>query len=298
MTFDVSLSGILLDGFATAQTMIPKNMKRYNERFAGGREAVLSIIRGGSTGTVGVYGMDLINPWRANAAPAGAAPAGALQTNSQVFRGDGVTQVFDATGIAYTAFSNYNWHIDYHQFDRKPAPASQAGVYAGWTVAADSGTGTNITFPTETFQGNGVTTLFTTATPADLYFGPGVTFPPSTAAVPAYLAPSVYVGGVLQSPTTYTLLASTPATTEPTLSFVTITFGTAPVSGTNNITIQWAPVNGMEFGVMYTGAPTILWAPSTQQFKRIVTPSYDRLWTVLAATPSTTSVYMDAIGKG
>jgi hypothetical protein len=295
---DQSLSGIILDAYAAAITTTPKNMKRYNERFSGGKEAVVTIQRLAATGTCAVYGMNVCDPWRGNNAPAGPVPAGALQTQTQVFRGDGVTQVFDATGIPYVGISNYNWMVELDAFDRKVAPASQSGVYTGWTIAADAGTGTNLTFGTDTFSGDASTTAFTTKTPAALYFGEGTTYPPSSAALPAYLAPTVSIGGVVQAASTYTLTASTPATTEPGNSVVVVTFNTAPASGSSNVTIAWAPRNGLEFALMYVPSPVTIWAASTQVFKRIITPSYDRIWAVLATSPVATSVYVDAFGKG
>jgi hypothetical protein len=102
---------------------------------------------------------------------------------------------------------------------------SKLRIYTG-SAWADTATATPVSYNTQSFSGNGSTTSFTLSS------------------APAALnATEVFISGVRQVPTTiYTLSGST------------LTFTTAPASGTNNIYVRWT--NSITVGVPNDGSVT------------------------------------------
>ncbi len=271
---------------STAATYKPINTKRVSERVCAGKPCILRGKRAGATGTVAVYGVNLSNPWRSNVADANTAFDGPVgQAVTQVLRGDGSTLAF-ATTLTYAAFSNYNWHIDLHQFDRYPAEHFVTGVADGWEISNVGGLAT-FTWTSVAQNGDGTTVAFTSKMDYAAY-APGTTSPPSSAG--GYLVPIVKIGTSLK-------VIGTDYTVDSNAGLVRITFTSAPATGTGNVHIDFAPVNGMEFGVVFSGTPKTIWAAATAQFFDVETPSYDRLWAVLASSPSASWVTMESTGQ-
>lgn len=135
-----------------------------------------------------------------SASNSAASAASSLSTFRGVYYGSYATDpALDPNGAAMTAGDLY-----YN------TTSSSLKIYTG-AVWTDTATAAPVTFTTQLFSGNGSTTAFTLSSA-----------PPYTSSV------SVYVAGLSQRPTTDFSTAST-----------TLTFVTAPASGTNNILVRW-----------------------------------------------------------
>lgn len=286
----------LIEAITAAYTGTPVRPADFSSRMISRSLVEVAVERGyvaSDNGTVTVYGVDL--------------PPIHSGINCQTFKGDGTTYQFSfananvvngvALGVPYVAWSNYNFILRVGGAVVPYQPV-QGQTYAGYTVSDTSG-GTStalnarINLKGGSATGDGSTVAFNSGIAAA-----------ATGLVNklgnAVLQLNVFIGGVLQAPSTYVVSTSSGQTV--------ITFNSAPA---NAAAITWnlAPVSGMTVDIFaFTAtspvnpqppqlptAPETLLATTTAgvALKESAIQTRELMWAVVAgSTVGATNVYL------
>lgn len=244
----------ICQAFGTSSaTTKPVLGRAVSQNLRAGMPVRLRLQRGGvatPAGNFTVYGAKLSNPW-------------ANRANTHLFRQrSDVTAANLATadyqflsGLAYAAFSNYNWMVLLQEFDQF---VLKNGATVGFAISSGTGTKARVDFAAGTANGDGSTLAFDTAVLYDSL---------------SYCKLRVKVGGVLKvEGTDFTVSSGTGGV-------ATITFTAAPGTGSGNIAWQLYPNPGLSFGLVLC-TPVSVKAYTTTPMSNDEFPSYDAWWGV------------------